>query len=83
MEHCQTTQCGAPLAGEGNQHAPAVVRVRTPLDKSTRLHAVDQADGAVVANLQPVGQVRDAGAASRSQAAEHEQQLIVLWLESG
>jgi hypothetical protein len=58
------------------------VRVSTSLDQTACLHAVDQTDRAMVANLQPVGEIRDGGTPDGAQTAEHEQQLIVLWLEA-
>ena len=36
----------------------------------------------MVANLQPVGEIRNGGTPVGAQTAEHEQQLIVLWLEA-
>ena len=83
MEYGQTAQDGAALPRQGDQHPASVQWVRVALDQSARLHAVDQANGAVVANLQPIRQVGDGSSAAWSQAAQHEQQLVVLWFEAG
>jgi hypothetical protein len=82
MEHRQAAQGRVALAGESDQHPSAVERIGVSLDQTARLHAVDQTDRAMVANLQPVGGIRDGGTPVGAQTAEHEQQLIVLWLEA-
>jgi murein L,D-transpeptidase YcbB/YkuD len=78
VEYGQAAQNVATLPAKGDQHASSVQWVRVSLNQSARLHAVDEANGAVVANLQPVCQVGDGSSAVRSQAPQHEQQLVVL-----
>lgn len=83
MEYGQAAQGGAALVRKSDQHPPPVGWITMSFDKTVRLHAVNQADGALVTDLQPIRQVGDPGAGVRSQAAQHEQQLVVLWLEAG
>jgi hypothetical protein len=82
VQDSETAQRGSAGACETDQHAPSIARVWLSVDRPTRLHAVNQANGTVVTNLEPIGQIRNTRRTKRSQTTGHQQQLVVLWLET-
>src|SRR5437667_937265 len=72
---------GAPC--EVHEHPPPVGPGPRPADQAPRLHAVDELDGGVVLDLQPLGEEPDGGVYPRGHALHREQELVLLRLETG
>jgi hypothetical protein len=77
MPQGQPAQGHSPLVRQRHEDAATVEGIGSPLNQASASHTVDQAHGSVVANLQPVGQVRHTGVAVLCQPAQHQQQLIL------
>jgi hypothetical protein len=57
---------------------PTVAFAGPAMDHTVRLHSVDQFHGAVMANLQALGQIADGGAKAVSVESPYGQQQLVL-----
>jgi hypothetical protein len=74
---------GVTFARELDQHAAAVVAVVMSLHEATRHGTIDQLDGAVVLDQQPVGDIADGCWLLRAgEAAQGEEQLVLLGFEA-
>jgi hypothetical protein len=76
-------QHGFSFGRDLDQHSSAVLAVVVTLHESARHGPIDELDGAVVLDQQPLGEVADGWrAVSAAEAAQHEQQLMLLWFEA-
>src|SRR5438093_1794593 len=81
MGERQSQQERPPVRGESHQDPAAVARAARSPDQAARLHAIDQLDGAVVPDAEPLGERADRRLGAARQAAEQEQELVLLGLE--
>lgn len=65
-----------------NQHLTVVVRAAASPCQASLLQPVKKLYGAVMLNLEPLGQVADRGRCSAGQPLDGQQQLVLLRLES-
>jgi len=64
---------------EGHDNLPPVPLTGPAMDHAVRFHAIHQFHGAVVANLQALGQIADGGTMARAvEALDGQQQLVLL-----
>ena len=68
--------------GKGQEDFAAVVLRAGAVDEASGFEAVDQFDGAVMADLHTVGQFLDAGADARGHAFDGEHELILAALQA-
>ena len=68
---------------ETDQHLSPVGPVPRAADETARLHAVDQLDGAVVAELEALGEGPDRRSLPAGHAAHGEEELVLLGCQPG
>jgi hypothetical protein len=68
---------------EADEHLPAILVRAMPPHATRGGEAVDQFDGTVMPDLQPLGELGDTGTRSPRQAFEGQHQLMLLRLEAG
>lgn len=69
--------------GELDEHTAAVLDAAAAPDKAARFEAVEQLDGAVMAELETFGEIADGDFLVRRRALRGEHELVLLRLESG
>ncbi len=69
--------------GEPDFHHPAILLAAMPAHQLPRLEPVNQLDGAVMLELDPVGKLSDRCRTVFGQAFQSQQQLVLLGLEPG
>src|SRR5438876_54908 len=81
MSERQAQQQPVPARGEPHQDPAAVARAARAAHQPVRLHAIDQLDGAVMPDAEPRGEDADRRLGAAGQAAQREQELVLLGLE--
>ncbi len=70
------------FGGETDQHLTAIFRARFAYDRATLFGAIDQLDGAVVAELKAIGKFADGGKFSCGEPFDGEKELVLLRFDS-
>ncbi len=64
-------------------HAPAILDVVLAFDEAAPLESIDEANHAVVLQLQPVGEGPDDDRSLKAERPYTEQDLMLLWGQAG
>src|SRR5437016_2886198 len=83
MSERQAPQQPVPARGEPHQDPPAVARAARAPHQPARRHAIDQLDRAVMPDPEPCGEGADRRLGAAGEAAQREQELVLLGLEPG
>ena len=81
MSERQAQQQPVPARGEPHQDPAAVARAARAPHQPARRHAIDQLDRAVMPDPEPCGEGADRRLGAAGQAAQREQELVLLGLE--
>lgn len=82
MDAVELLEDRAPGAGEGDDDLAAVFVGGGAFREAECLEAVNQADGAVVGDLEPLGKFADGDPVAPGEAFDREERLILLGLET-
>ena len=83
MMHGQLPEDRLAVPGEVDEDLAAIPGVPSPSDQAAVDQAVDELDGAVVTELEPLGDLADGRDPARREPLHGEEQLVLLGLEPG